>query len=130
MTNRTYHLTVHVYYEDTDFSGVVYHANYLKFFERAREHTIGQERLVQLWDKVGIGFVVYKLDMQFSEGAKFGDVLDIRSSWELGGKYRMNWRQEAWRPGGKKAAVAANIQLVCINHDRQLQPIPIELLAE
>lgn len=119
-------LNVPVYYEDTDFSGVVYHANYLKFFERAREEAIGQAQLVQLWEEAQLGFVVYKLDMQFSDGARFGDVLEIRSSWEMEGKYRMNWRQEVWRPGGTKTAVFANIQLVCINHNRTLRPIPLE----
>lgn len=130
MTSDTHILQVPVYYEDTDFSGVVYHANYLKFFERAREHAIGQRRLVQLWEEIGLGFVVYKLSMQFAEGAIFGDLLEIRSTWALEGKYRMNWRQEAWRPGGQKAAVSADIQLVCVDHDRKLQPIPIEWMEE
>ena len=34
---------IQIYYEDTDHSGVVYHANYLKYFERAREHMLGVE---------------------------------------------------------------------------------------
>jgi len=122
-------LKVPVYYEDTDFSGVVYHANYLKFFERAREEAITQAQLVNILEEAGLGFVVYKLDMQFADGAQFGETLEIRSSWELEGKYRMNWRQEAWRPGGVKTAVSANIQLVCIDHNRTLQPIPVELIA-
>ncbi|MCP5096803.1 MAG: thioesterase [Chloroflexi bacterium] len=128
MTNKQHHFTVHIYYEDTDFSGLVYHANYLKYFERAREHALDQARLVRLVKEERLGFVVYKLDMQFAEGAEFGDALDIRSTWELEGVYRMNWRQEVWRPGGKKAAVVANIQLVCIDHDRQLKPIPTIML--
>ncbi|MCA9968576.1 MAG: YbgC/FadM family acyl-CoA thioesterase [Anaerolineales bacterium] len=122
------HLPVHVYYEDTDFSGVVYHANYLKFFERAREHAIGPDRLVWLWDEHGLGFVVYQLEMKFDAGARFGELLDIRSSWEMNGKYRMVWQQAAWRPGGEKAAVSATIQLVCIDQARRLQPIPLPLL--
>ncbi|MBW2548816.1 MAG: thioesterase, partial [Deltaproteobacteria bacterium] len=39
---------VQIYYEDTDHSGVVYHANYLKYFERAREHIFGVDELVRL----------------------------------------------------------------------------------
>ena len=42
-------LDIQIYYEDTDFSGVVYHANYLRFFERAREHILGADELVRLW---------------------------------------------------------------------------------
>lgn len=123
-----YHHPIQVYYEDTDFSGVVYHANYLKFFERAREHAIGPDRLVWLWETHELGFVVYQLEVKYSEGARFGELLDIRSSWELNGKYRMVWQQEAWRPGGEKAAVAMTLQLVCVDTAHRLQPIPLHLL--
>ena len=46
-------------YADTDRSQVVYHANYLKYFERAREGVIGPEALVTLWKDKGLGFAVY-----------------------------------------------------------------------
>ncbi|RLB96980.1 MAG: thioesterase, partial [Deltaproteobacteria bacterium] len=51
---------VQIFYEDTDHSGVVYHANYLKYFERAREAVIGASQLVRLWRDQGLGFAVYK----------------------------------------------------------------------
>ena len=56
--------SIHIYYEDTDHSGVVYHANYLRFFERAREHMFGIQALVDLYKNDGIGFVVYQAQMQ------------------------------------------------------------------
>ena len=49
---------VQIYYEDTDLSGVVYHANYLKYFERAREHLLGPTELARLYNEDGIGVVV------------------------------------------------------------------------
>ncbi len=122
--NKIYRHTVHIYYDDTDFSGVVYHANYLKYFEHAREHAIGQEKLVRMWDVDGIGFAVYKIEMQFTEGAVFGDALEIRSYYVKESKFRLNWFQEAWRLNGKKAAVSGVIQMVCINKDGRLVPIP------
>ena len=60
MTPKTYRIQVQVYYEDTDHSGVVYHANYLKYFERAREGVIGPQALVALWKESGLGFVAEK----------------------------------------------------------------------
>ena len=66
-----------VYYEDTDHSGVVYHANYLKFFERAREDIIGVDTLSDMWHNQGVGFAVYKIAIQYHDGAVFGDKLDI-----------------------------------------------------
>lgn len=124
MTRRTHHLPVQVYYEDTDHSGVVYHANYLKYFERAREAVIGAAELVRLWKEEGLGFAVYKADVGFFDGAEFGDRLDIRSTVERQSDYRLIWHQEAWRPGAEKPAVRALIHLVCLDRNKRLRPIP------
>jgi len=124
MGGKTSHFTVPIYYEDTDHSGVVYHANYLKYFERARENLIGTDALVELWNEAGIGFSVYRVEMGFFDGASFGDRLDIRTTFEREGKYRLIFHQEAWRPDGKKPAVKAVIELVCLDKDRRMKPIP------
>ena len=122
--SKVYHFPVQVYYEDTDHSSVVYHANYLKYFERGREDAIGVDFLVNLLNEQGLGFAVYKADMGFFEGAVFGDTLDIRSTWEMDGEYRIIWHQEVWRKNGKKAAVSAKIEMVCLDKNKQLKPIP------
>ena len=119
-----FHFPVQIYYEDTDHSGFVYHANYLKYFERAREHAIGKDILQRFWFDDGIGFVVYEVDMHFTAGAEFGDVLDIRSTYTWESKYRLIWHQEVWHDGGIKAAVIANVHMVCIDHNRKPIPIP------
>lgn len=124
MEQKQYHFPVQIYYEDTDHSGVVYHANYLKYFERAREHVIGSDILSRLWEEEEIGFAVYKADMGFFEGAQFGDLLDIRTRFKKDGDYKIIWHQEAWRPGGGKAAVTAVIELVCLDRNKRLRPIP------
>ena len=125
MNDFPFHFNVQIYYEDTDHSGVVYHANYLKYFERAREHAIGKDRLVKLWVEDGLGFAVYKVELSFFEGAEFGDVLDIRSRFEPEGAYRVNWFQEAWRPNSKKPACQGMVQMICLDKDKQLRPIPV-----
>jgi YbgC/YbaW family acyl-CoA thioester hydrolase len=103
---------------------VVYHANYLKYFERAREGVIGPAALVALWKDRGLGFAVYKVDIQFLDGAEFGDTLDIVSTVRKDSDYRLVWQQEAWRPGAAKAAVKAEIHLVCVDREKNLKPIP------
>ncbi|MEA1967384.1 MAG: YbgC/FadM family acyl-CoA thioesterase [Thermodesulfobacteriota bacterium] len=115
---------VRVFYEDTDHSGVVYHSNYLKFFERAREDYIGYQKLLDMWNIQNIGFAVYKANLSYHEGAEFGDVLEIRSTAAMEGDYRVNFHQEAWREGSRKPAVTADIQLVCLSRDKKLQVIP------
>ncbi|MCG8565701.1 MAG: YbgC/FadM family acyl-CoA thioesterase [Desulfobacterales bacterium] len=120
----THHFNAQVYYEDTDHSGVVYHANYLKFFERAREDIIGVDTLSRMWHEEGIGFAVYKADISYNDGAVFGDLLDIRTRWEKDGPYRMVFFHEAWRPQGNKAAVTCRLELVCLGPGKKLMPIP------
>ena len=124
MTLRKHHFKVQVYYEDTDHSGVVYHANYLKYFERAREGVIGPEALVRLWKEKGLGFAVYKAEINYLDGAEFGDALDIVSTVRKDSDYRLVWQQEAWRPDASKAAVRAEIHLVCVDREKTLRPIP------
>ena len=121
---QTHHHTVQIYYEDTDLSGVVYHANYLKYFERAREHLLGPEKLVELWENDGIGFVVYKCEMTFKEGAKLGDTLDIRTQVKMESAYRAIFDQKVYRQGSDKVMVEGIVQLVCVDAEQQLMAIP------
>jgi len=124
MSSQPHHFAAQVYYEDTDHSGVVYHANYLKYFERAREDVIGIGELSRLWREEGVGFAVYRADLSFHEGAVFGDTLDIRTRWDKESLYRVIWHQEVWRPGGEKPAVTGEIHLVCLDRDKKLRPLP------
>ena len=113
---------VQIYYEDTDFTGIVYHANYLKYFERAREHLLGVEELVRLLREDGHGFVVYKCELTFKEGAVFGDTLEIRSTPRLESPFRVVFQQDVYR--GDKLLVAGVVQMVCVDSATKLVPIP------
>ena len=121
---QTHHHNVQIYYEDTDLSGVVYHANYLKYFERAREHLLGPDKLVELWENDGIGFVVYKCEMTFKEGAKLGDTLDIRTRVTMESAYRAIFDQKVYRQGSDKVMVEGIVQLVCVDAEQTLVAIP------
>lgn len=124
----TFNFPVQIYYEDTDFSGVVYHPNFLKYFERAREHVIGADILASLWDEYGLGFAVYRSDMLCHDGVEFADIIDVRTRFYFESKYRTVWQQEIWRPNAKKPAVTASIEMICMNKKRQLAPMSPELL--
>lgn len=126
--SSTFHFPVQIYYEDTDFSGVVYHPNFLKYFERAREHVIGAEILSALWQEDGLGFAVYRSDMLCHDGVEFADIIDVRTSFYFESKYRTVWKQEIWRPNAKKPAVTAQIEMVCMNKARQLAPMSADLI--
>ncbi len=128
MSSKIHHFPVQIYYEDTDHSGVVYHPNFLKYFERAREHVIDSEVLAKLWGEQGLGFAVYKANMIFQDGVEFAEICDIRTSWRLDGKFKTLWRQEVWRPNATRAAVVGDIEMVCMDKNKQLQPVPAFIL--
>lgn len=118
---------VQIYYEDTDHSGLVYHANYLKYFERAREHVLGVAELVRLYREDGIGFVVYKCELTFKEGAVFGDTIEIRSSATRESEYRVVFKQDVWRDG--KLLVQGLVHMVCVDATKKLVPLPASVVA-
>uniref|UniRef100_A0A2A4Z568 Tol-pal system-associated acyl-CoA thioesterase n=1 Tax=OCS116 cluster bacterium TaxID=2030921 RepID=A0A2A4Z568_9PROT len=82
MQGVTHKLPIRIYYEDTDFSGRVYHANYLKFCERGRTDflrllEIHQDVLAQL--DVPLFFVVRHMDIDFLAPAKMDDVIEVQT---------------------------------------------------
>ncbi len=117
---------VQIYYEDTDHSGLVYHANYLKYFERAREHLLGVDELVRL-GKQGLGFVVYRCELSFKLGAVYGDTLDVRTTPSLESEYRLSFRQDVYR--AETLLVAGVVEMVCLDADKSLVPVPPSVLA-
>ena len=76
-------LNITTYIEDTDFQGFVYHANYLKFFERARSDFLSQNKISQkALRKNNLAFVVKKVNMNFISAAELGYDLIVKSSVE------------------------------------------------
>lgn len=113
---------VQIYYEDTDHSGLVFHANYLKYFERAREHLLGVEELVRMLHEDGVGFVVYKCELTFKQDAVFGDTLEIRSTPRLESGFRIIFQQDVYRRG--ELLVQGVVHMVCVDASKKLVPIP------
>ena len=121
---------VQVYYEDTDHSGVVYHANYLKYFERAREHLLGISALVTLFEEHGIGFVVYKADLTYKKGAQFGDHVRIETTVEQESAFRLIFKQIAKLETDNSILVEGLIDLVCVDRHRNLVKLPDVVLRK
>ncbi|MEC9434006.1 MAG: tol-pal system-associated acyl-CoA thioesterase [Pseudomonadota bacterium] len=73
-------LTVRVYYEDTDLAGVVYYANYLRFYERGRSEALRELGVDQAAMKAeGLVFVVRRFALDYLAPARFDDLLEIRT---------------------------------------------------
>jgi acyl-CoA thioester hydrolase len=122
---------VRVYYEDTDRGGVVYYANYLRFFERARTEWlrslgVNQERLAA---EDGVGFVVSRAEIDFRIGARLDDLLAVTVR-PLERRRTYFWLEQEARLADGRVAAKARIQAACIRHrDMRPQPIPETLAA-
>lgn len=81
LKDGVHHLDIRIYYEDTDFSGIVYHANYLKFCERGRSEML---RLTGIHhsdlDRQGIHFVIRRMQCDFQAPARIDDVVRVETS--------------------------------------------------
>jgi acyl-CoA thioester hydrolase len=122
-----------VYYEDTDFTGFVYHANYLKYFERAREELVGLDYVKELY-KRGLHYVVARMSLSFHEPARHGDLIEIHSKLELSPSPITNVTQIASvvdREDKKLPVklVTAQIKLVAINNDGEATRLPEDVAA-
>lgn len=121
-----------VYYEDTDFSGYVYHANYLKYFERGREELVGVPFVRELYER-GIHFVVAKLEVSYHQPAGHGDVLEITTRMRVSASPITIVEQEAYRIGSdgqpSTKLVSARIKLVCVDKQGRTTAVPDDVVT-
>ena len=121
-------LPVRVYYEDTDFSGLVYHASYLRFLERGRTEFIRAVGVDQraMHGETGIAFVVRAMTIEFLRPALMDDVVTIETNPdELRGPV-MRLRQRILRAG--TVLTVAGVTIVCVRNGRP-QRLPETLRA-
>jgi acyl-CoA thioester hydrolase len=126
-----HHMRVRVYYEDTDFSGIVYHANYLRFMERGRTNhlrLIGADQHA-LFEQAqaetpGFAFVVRSMEIDFLRPARMDDLLDV-VTWPVAVRgASITLAQEVRR--GAEALVTAKVRVAFISEGRA-KPIPKSL---
>ena len=107
--------TVRVYYEDTDAGGIVYYANYLKFFERARTEWLRSLGIHQqdLLANEAAAFVVRSASVDYLGAARLDDELTLRLSIEKLGRASVQFSQQAWR--GDTLLASANVKVGCVD---------------
>jgi acyl-CoA thioester hydrolase len=128
MSKGIHHLSIRVYYEDTDFSGFVYHSNYLKFCERARSdflRVLGVNQNAMFAD--GAAFVVRRINCDFLKPAKFDDILTVESSPGEAKGARFEIRQRVFRGGLE--LFTADVTAVLIDRDGRPKRLTTDLLA-
>ena len=119
---KTHFFQIRVFYEDTDFSGIVYHANYLKFAERGRTNLL---RLLGINHSELINsdepkyFVVYKMNSKFIGTSTIDDILEVRSNFKGIEGVRLKIDQDIFKE--EKKVFLANIEFALL--DKSAKPI-------
>ena len=109
-----FHHPVRVYWEDTDAGGIVFYANYLKFFERARTEWLralghSQQEMV---DTTGCMFVVQETTVRYIRPARLDDVLTVTVDVRERGRASLRIAQQAWC--GERLLAEGDIRIGCV----------------
>ena len=116
-----------VYYEDTDASGRVYHANYLKFLERGRSDFIYKTNYTHklLLKKFDLIFVVKKCTINYKKPAFFENILNVSSSIKELSKVKINFNQKIYR--NSDLLIVAEVLVIPVNSIGNISRLPDEL---
>lgn len=123
-------IPIRIYYEDTDFSGVVYHAAYLKFFERGRTEALrscGLTHTDLLSREEPLAFAVRKMTTEWRIPARIDDLLEIRTRFLDAKGARMRLAQEIGR--GSDLIAIADVEAVCMSLEGKPRRLPADVLT-
>ncbi len=122
---REFRHNFRIYYEDTDCMGVVYHANYLRFFERARTELMRESGAsVVDWQNRGLMFPIYSINVVFKNPARLGDEIRVISKPKALSAYRFGFDQRLELAKDGKLLVTAAVEVVCTDLAGSLQTLP------
>ncbi len=122
-----------VYWEDTDAGGVVYHASYVRFFERARTEWLRASGIEQtrLREEHGVIFVVHSMDLRFNRPARLDDLLraSVLVSEIRAASFKVE--QSLHQHADETVLVSAKVRIACLDAERwKPHPMPEFLLQE
>ena len=123
-------LDIRVYYEDTDFSGLVYHANYLKYFERGRTEGLRQCGFTNsdlMAREEPLVFAVRKMDLDYHLAARMDDLLTVTTTVTEVKGARMIFDQKAERDGVPIAS--AQVIVACLTPEGRPRRIPQDVAS-
>ena len=128
LTPEGHVLLVRVYFEDTDFSGAVYHASYLRFLERGRSDFLRLRGVShRALGAEGLAFAVRRMTVSFERAARIDDIVEVRSALvEIGGA-RIMLRQDVRR--GAELIVAAEVLVALVDGAGRPRRLPAAMRA-
>jgi acyl-CoA thioester hydrolase len=125
METNNHLLEVRVYLEDTDAQGIVYYANYLRYFERGRSEILESLGIpMNLVARPDCRLVVYEVRLKFRRPAFLADRIEVLTSMQRESEYRLNFRQQIRRKGEAEALVSGEVDVVAIDEKGDLTELP------
>ena len=128
---NTHFFQIRVFYEDTDFTGIVYHANYLKFAERGRTNflrLLGINHYELMNNKEPKYFVVYKMNTKFLGSSTIDDLLEVRSNFLGIEGVRLKINQDIFN--NEKKVFSADIEFALLNKDAKPIKFPSDMILK
>ena len=123
-SNTRQNFSLRVYYEDTDAGGIVYYANYLKFFERARTEWLRELGIIQsTFLEQNVGFVVTKVEMDNVASAKLDDLLNVNSTIVALKRASLVFHQQITNQA-QRVICSATVRIACVNF-QTMKPMAI-----
>ena len=129
MQTKDHTLEFRVYLEDTDAQGIVYYANYLRYFERGRSEFL--ETLGVPMAEVArpdCRLVVYEIRMKFRRPAHLGDRIEVLTSMLRASEYRVTFQQQIRRRGEDEPLVSGEADVVAVDQNGNLKELPAFLI--
>ena len=129
IVNSTHHYITRIFYEDTDAGGIVYHANYLKYFERARTSLLNLINIdqKQLLEKKKLGFVVRDIHLRINKSFQLNQILQVKTCLKSAKKSCIVLKHEAYETTEntniQTPNVLCEIQIVMINDKNKVKDI-------
>jgi acyl-CoA thioester hydrolase len=130
---KSFVFPVRIYYEDTDLAGVVYYANYLKFYERGRTEmvrAIGLDQAVLI--EQGLAFAVARAEVDYLKPARFNDALEVVTEVERFGRASVTFAQHLRLAAAPHTVLnRAVVKVACVTvSDMKPAPLPDLLVKE
>lgn len=118
-------LEFRVYLEDTDAQGIVYYANYLRYFERGRSEILeGMGIPMNEVANPDCRLVVHEIRMKYRRPAFLGEMIEVVTSMHRASEYRLSFKQLIRRRGEDEALVSGEVDVVAIGQDGTLKELP------
>lgn len=118
-----------IYYSDTDAGGMVYYANYLKYFEKSWfEYLAARGLSLAEWEEKGIYFIIKRVEVDYIASAQYGEIIQVQTEVSEKTKASFTFHHRVMLKDTGKLLAEGKNQMVCITKEGKPRRLPVEFL--